>query len=50
MVNNLLQRLGGHGSAQLAGKIGEQVRIRQVKYPNRIPVSFLGAGWNKQVL
>ena len=50
VVENLLQRLCCNGTAELALKIGEQVWIRQVQYPNQTPVSFISTRFYKPVL
>ena len=48
MVEDSLQRIGGHGTAEFAARIGEQMRVGQVQHPNRIRVSFVVAGLNKR--
>ncbi|MCG8371087.1 MAG: hypothetical protein MJA32_11310 [Proteobacteria bacterium] len=46
MVEDLLQGVGGDDAAQLAAEVGEQVRVCQMEYPDRVVVSFRrGLNW-----
>ena len=47
MIKNLLQRICSDSASEFAVRVGEQVRIGQVQYPNRIAVSCVIARLNK---
>lgn len=50
MIEDLLQGLACYGAAEFPLRIGEQMGIRQVQYPNQAPVSFISARFYQPIL